>query len=154
MSEQTPLDFLELPPVRFRADGVGEWDDSRFSVFVPRDRIQRISLDYGFQCERPLVAGIFGTAVSSVGVFGVVIVLGWLFQGGVISKYLAMLPVCALVGGWMLKSALSRGYFLRIECGSDRRKIAFRSNALRKEIESFLTDVEQQTDYRVERIDS
>lgn len=154
MSEQTPFDLLELPPIRFRADGVGEWDASRFSVFVPRDRIQRVTLDYGFQCERPLVAAIFGTVVFSVGLVGFVIFLGWLFQGGVISSYVAMLPVCVLVGGWMVKSALSRGYFLRIECGSDRRKIAFRSRTSREEIEQFLTDVEKHLDYRVERISS
>lgn len=150
MSDQG--DVLELHPVRFRADGIGEWDQSRFAVFVPHNRIQSISLEYGFQCERPFLAALFGAAVFSVGLLGIPILFMWFFRGGVISKYYAALPIALLVGAWMLKTALSRGYFLGIDCGSEQRKVAFQKRSSRAEIEAFLIEVEEVLGIHVERI--
>lgn len=145
-------DELQFQNIRFRMDGVGEWDQTQFALYLNRNLIRRITLCNGFQCERPILAGLFGLVVSAIGIAGVAIFFGALARGFVISKYVMALPVCLLVGLWMIFTAMKRGFYLDVKLESDQRKLCFRGAVDEGALDRFLCEVESQFGYQIERV--
>ncbi|MFM9963293.1 MAG: hypothetical protein ACKV2Q_18950 [Planctomycetaceae bacterium] len=145
-------DELQFQNIRFRMDGVGEWDQTRFALYLNRNLIRRITLCNGFQCERPILAGLLGLVVSAVGLAGVAIFFGALGAGFVVSKYVMALPVCLLVGCWMIFTAMKRGFYLDVILESDRRKLCFQGSVDVASLDQFLREVESQLGYQIERV--
>jgi hypothetical protein len=105
--------------------GVAEFEGDRRIIFVPKRDVQSIEIRFGAQAERPLLQGIAGIVLISIGIGGLFIVeyggfanlrwgLGELVFGG--------------LGVWLLWEAFKRGHFLRVDCARETRKFPLKGS--------------------------
>ena len=98
--------------------GIREMNENRCVVFMPREKIVRLEIKQGLQAERPLGQVIAGLILVILGILGITMLgtplilwgAGFLFFGA--------------LGAWLLWESLRRGYYLRVVCQADARKLA------------------------------
>ena len=148
----TPIESMSLEAhgIRFSNDGVSEMDGLRHAVHVRRPTIVRISICHGFQSERFWLATLLSVAILMAGIVGLVMIGQWMFRGGNLPQAIAFAPIGIVVGGWMMWSALQRGYYLKIDQNSDRQKLRFNRAATRQELEAFLHQAETRFGYQID----
>lgn len=131
--------------VRITPHSVDEVDGGRILVGIPRSTIQRITLCYGFQAERPIPQALFA---------GVIFLFGfWPFirlAAGHVSLVEATMFGLFAFGAWGLWGAFRRGYYLLVDLDNDRRKLAFARKTPLPEILEFLNEARSRYEYVID----
>ena len=121
--------------VVFSEKGVSEFAGKRRVVFISRDKIQIIETDYGWQAERPLLQVITSLLLVLLGTGGAVI----LADGGLaVFRWGVGFLFFGVLGAWLLWQSLRRGYYLRVVCSDDLRKLAIHGRIQKKEFREFI----------------
>ena len=154
-NETATLEAVEKGGVRFSNQEIAEVDVSnprgRPVLRIPRDRIQEIHLRWGVQASRPLVQLILGGGFLGAACFIQGSMLWeWFRHGGVIHVEVVVgLAVLGLVGGWLLFTALRRGFYLAVRTNSAQEKVRFDRRVSREEIELFLNEARRRFGYEI-----
>jgi len=117
---------------------VAELDGKSVAVAIPRENIEAIRLCYGRQGERTWLQVVFAAALMVSGGVALLTVIQGTRASGVFFDWFSLVVLMLPIGGWMLRTALTPGYYLEVVTADDRRKIAFAADARREEIETFL----------------
>jgi hypothetical protein len=117
---------------------IGEMAGSRVVISVPRSRITRVDLSYGFVSQHPLIQFCFALCLIVVGLGPLPFLVQWFKHGGVAWDYQFLILLAAGVGAWMACDALKRGYLLVVRGKGLRRKLEFWKGTRREELEVFL----------------
>jgi hypothetical protein len=159
MENETPAsDKVEKGGVRFSDQEIAEVDAShpggRPVLRIPRDRIREIHLRWGAQAARPLVQLILGGGFLGAACYIQVSMLWeWFRYGGVIhAEVVAGLVVLGFVGGWLLFTALRRGFYLAVQTSGAQEKVRFDRRLPRQEIETLLNEARRRFGYEISQI--
>jgi len=129
---------LRLGSIEISGDGISErTPEGHRVVFLPRASIERIAVDQGFTCERPVAAAI----ATAIFLGGAAIITVWMilaFATGELALRLKLLVAAlfpGVIGVMFLWTLIRRGRYLRIDTTRGRRKLVLRGasdrNALR-----------------------
>jgi nitrogen fixation-related uncharacterized protein len=138
--------------VRFSAEELAEVDSRGHPVLrIPRSRIRQVELRWGRQAARPLVQLVLGVAFAGTGGgIEIAMILEWLRHGGTIIDLVVVgLAMMALLGVWLLWTALRRGFYLDVQTDSRAEKICFDRRLSREEVEAFLDEARQRLGYQI-----
>ena len=116
-------------------EGVGEVEDGRTIVFVPRDQIEMLEFRHGVQAERPAIQAVAGLLFSCLGALGISI-----FGRGGSFRLGAGCLVFGVLGVLLLWESLRRGYYLQAICRSDARKLVIRGSIKKAGVSDFVQD--------------
>lgn len=148
-------DAIEKGGIRFSDQEIAEVDPSRPGgrpvLRIPRDRIREIHLRWGIQAARPLVQLVLGGGfLAAAGYILVTMLWEWFRHGGVIHvEVVAGLVVLGVVGGWLLFTALRRGFYLAVQTNNAREKVRFDRRLPRQEIQPFLNEARRRFGYEI-----
>lgn len=146
---------IEKGGVRFSDKEIAEVDTSnpcgRPVLRIPRDRIQEIHLRWGIQAARPLVQLVLGGGFLAVACFIQLRMLWeWFRHGGTIYvEVVAGLVILGVVGGWLLFTALRRGFYLAVQTSGGQEKVRFHRRVPRQEIETVLNEARSRFGYEI-----
>lgn len=91
---------------------------------VQKKDIHRITLEEGYQSERPILQIAF---VLLLPLYSIIYLLSGLLTGVSLRILVLLALEFALLGIWMIREGMRRGYYLRIELQKDMRKLGFGS---------------------------
>jgi hypothetical protein len=131
-------------------DAVSEIDGSSV-VRIAREEIRSISLCWGLTGERLPAQLVFGLFCLAIGGSCAVSFYHWITMGGVIPRMLPPAAVISILGIYVLRKALRRGYFLRVRTDREVRKLAFEVGADRDAIGEFLRTASRTYGYAIDR---
>lgn len=110
-------------------------------ITVRKEDIKRITLDKGYQAERPIVQIVFGVIVLAIALYPILRLFGVLM--GYVRTNITMTTsgfviLCFIpLGAWMIQSALKQGYFLSVELENDHRKLGFKTKCKKADLREF-----------------
>jgi len=115
--------------------GLSEFNKSARIVFIPRNQVEAVKVEFGPRAERPLMQMFSGVALVALGIIGL-----WMaVNGGLRGIYWGL--GCVMFGGigvLCLHEALKKGYYLRVTCMKETRKLVFRGAVEETELSSFV----------------
>jgi hypothetical protein len=139
----------ELGPVRIAADGVAHAGGGQWPVILPRDRIERLELEYRPVADRPLPMVLFGVLFMLFGL-PLVILLPPRIQN------FEMFAVCCLgalllgMGVWMIWLAFKKRYVLVAHTPGGPSMLVFHRRATREKVIRFATGAAKRHDYQLD----
>jgi hypothetical protein len=143
---------LRLGSIEISERGIAEYTrDGHRTVLVARSSIQRVTVDHGFTCERP-IATLLGAAFC-LGLAGVAL---WFmiasFLGGGNVRVITVTAVLApaTIGLLCLWTLVRRGRYLRIATERDSRKLVLRGGDDRNALREFLNVGRSRFGYDIE----
>lgn len=156
-SETAALSAVEKGGVRFSNQEIAEVDVSnpraRPVLRIPRDSIREIHLRWGVQAARPLVQLILGAGFLGVACYiPMRMVWEWFRYDGVMNQGKAavwIVTLLGLLGGWLLFTALRRGFYLAVQTNNAQEKVRFDRRMSREEIENFLNEARRRFGYEI-----
>ncbi len=96
-------------------------------ITIYKKDIQHISLEHGYQSERPIVQIVFGVVVLMISMYPILKLMA-AFLSDIKVHILAFLMLALIpIGVWAIRSALKRGYYLDVQLENDRRKLGFQT---------------------------
>jgi hypothetical protein len=132
MSE-VPCAYLNL---RASEKGLSEFHKSTRTVFIPRNQVEAVEVQFGPRAERPLVQLVSGLALVALGIVGLVMAV----NGGLRGIYWGLgFVMFGGIGLLCLHEALRKGYYLRVTCTKDTRKLVFRGTVDQAALSSFVS---------------
>jgi len=133
---------IEFYGIRLTDKNLMEMDGERPAVKIPLSKIQRITVQNGFQAERPIIGATFGLLLVGFGVVASKSMITWFTHGGSLPvSFVCMVPLIAF-GAWIIFKSLKRGYYLSVQTESDRRKLNFTGAVARHEIDDVVRQFE------------
>lgn len=125
-AERAPL---RLGSIEIADDGIAErMSNGQRAVFIPRARIERVTLGHGFTSERPVA-----TLVGAVVFLGAAAIVFGRMTSALNGRYLdAKVRILTVglsftaVGATFLWTLLRRGRYLRVDSAGDSRKLLLR----------------------------
>jgi hypothetical protein len=107
--------------------------------------VRRIALKFGFSAERPILGCLLGIALIMVGIAISAIAIPDVFLrqsfGVTAAAALGTAPVTALLGFWLCRHSLRKGYFLHVSTTSDTRKLPFRAGVQPDDVHAFCREL-------------
>jgi hypothetical protein len=77
-------------------------------------------------------------------------IVEWLRHGGVLEGDLVVaLAISALIGAWLLWTALRRGHYLTVQTDGRAEKVCFDRRLPREEIDPFLEEARRRLGYQI-----
>jgi hypothetical protein len=134
--------------------GIGEMDQGRAVVFVPRAEIRGLELAYAPGAERPLATIVLGVFVLAVSVIPIVYLLGVLFGGAALNIKIFLILGLAPLGLWLLRFAVKKRLILVVHTAKGRRKMVFQSSKDLDAIRDFVHQAGNRYGYSVELSDT
>jgi hypothetical protein len=120
--------------------GLAEFSGNRRIVFIPKDQVRNVEIKFGPQAERPIVQAIVALALIGLGVAG----LFMLAADGLAAIRLSLgFLVFGGLGVWLLYEASKTGFYLRVICPNDTRKLAFKGVIQKAELLDFTKNAAQ-----------
>ncbi len=110
-------------------------------ITVRKEDIKQITLEKGYQAERPIVQLAFGIIVLGVSFFPVLRLYGALTGYTRMHAMEIMILAFAPVGIWLIQGAMKHGYFLSVELENDRRKLGFQTKCKKADLREFVRQV-------------
>jgi hypothetical protein len=136
-AERAPL---RLGSIEISERGIAEYTrDGHRTVFVARSSIQRVTVNHGFTCERP-IATLLGAAFC-LGLAGVALwfmIASFLGEGNVRVITITAVLAPAVIGLLCLWTLVRRGRYLRIDAERDSRKLILRGGEDRSALRELL----------------
>ena len=122
MDNQNQFDTVRFQSVEFSNKGVTLFSGQSNLLFVDKKDIQKITLKYGFQSERPVVEIIFGIVIIGLGIYFFIkflleiLVNRIAYVDDVLS--LLLLPV----GGYFVINGFRKRFYFEVILDNDKRK--------------------------------
>ena len=138
----------QLETVRIAADGVAEVDRHRAVIFVPREQVTRLEVEYGSGAERPVVLLLvslvcFGLAVGLMTTFVLAIIQGGVrVPASLITGFTFLVP-----GWWFLDLAVRKRWFVAVYTHTTCRKLVFHRTRDEHEIKQFVQEAKARYGY-------
>lgn len=111
-------------------------------ITVRKEDIKRITLDKGYQAERPILQIVFGVIVLVITLYPMLKFLGvlmGLLRMNVTMTTTGFVILCFVpLGAWMIQSGLKQGYYLSVELENDHRKLGFKTKCKKSELREFV----------------
>jgi hypothetical protein len=128
-----PCDYLN---VRASEKGLSEFHKSTRTVFIPRNQVEAVEVQFGPRAERPMVQMVLGLALVILGIVGLVMAV----NGGLRGIYWgAGFAMFGGIGLLCLHEAFRKGHYLRVTCTRDTRKLVFRGTVDQQALSSFVS---------------
>lgn len=144
--------MLELAGILAEPEALHELDEGDPVVSLQVADIRRIAIKFGFSAERPILGCLLGVALISTGIAISVVAIpdAFLRQSFGINAVAALgtAPVTALLGLWLCRHSLRKGYFLHVLTACDSRKFSFRSGVTPEEIHAFFRELRKLDDWK------
>lgn len=133
-------EFDQLDRVRISAAGVGEVDEQRFAVFVPRADVLRLELARGSGAEHPIVCAVAGALFAALTLAFVTLCLRALFggEGGRLPAAVITGIAFVIPAWWLLDLALRPRWFVRVHTRTGARKLVFHEVRDRAKAQEFV----------------
>jgi hypothetical protein len=154
-TETAASNAVEKGGVRFTDQELAEVDGSgpgsRPVLRISRDRIREIHLRWGLQAARPLVQLVLGGGFLGAACYIQAAMLWeWFRNGGVIYvEVIVGFVILGVVGGWLLFTALQRGFYLHVQTNNAKEKVRFDRRLPRQEIETVLNEARHRFGYEI-----
>ena len=122
MDNENQFDTVRFQSVEFSNKGVTLFSGQSNLLFVDKKDIQKITLNYGFQSERPVVEIIFGIVIIGLGIYFFIkflleiLVNRIAYVDDVLS--LLLLPV----GGYFVINGFRKRFYFEVILDNDKRK--------------------------------
>jgi len=129
--------------------GIGEMDQRRAVVFVPRTEIRGLEFAYAAGAERPLVTILLGIFVLAVSATPILYLLGTLIWGGTLNIKIFLILGLAPLGLWLLRFALKRRLVLIVHTAKGSRKMVFQGSSDLDAIRDFVLQAGNRYGYTV-----
>jgi hypothetical protein len=115
--------------------GLAEFHKTTRTVFIPRNQVEAVEVKFGQRAERPLLQMFLGIALVTLGIVGL-----WMaVNGGLRGMYWGLgFAMFGGIGLLCLHEALSKGYYLRVTCTKETRKLIFRGVVEQAALSSFV----------------
>lgn len=110
---------------------------------VQKKDIQTITLEEGYQSERPILQIAFGGIILLLPLFSILYLLGGLLSGTTVRISFLLAFAFAPLGVWMIREGMRRGYYLLITQDNDARKLGFDKICDQAALKAFLKDASQ-----------
>jgi hypothetical protein len=110
-------------------------------ITVRKEDIKRITLDTGYQAERPIVQVVFGVIILGIALYPLLRFLSAPTGSSTMTTRAFMLLCLIPLGVWAIQSALKQGYFLNVELENDRRKLGFKTKCKKADLREFVRQV-------------
>lgn len=138
----------QLECVRIGSDGVAEMDQHRVAVFIPRDQVLRLELDYGSGAERPIVLLALGIFCAALAVALMLVFVMAVARGGPRIPAALVTGFTFLIPGWrFIDLALRKRWFVRVHTDRGSRKLVFHTMRNQVEIEKFVSAAKSRCGY-------
>jgi UDP-N-acetylmuramyl pentapeptide phosphotransferase/UDP-N-acetylglucosamine-1-phosphate transferase len=115
--------------------GLSEFNKASLVVFIPKKQIEAVEVKFGSRAERPMLQVILGITLVALGAAG-----SWMaVNGGLRGMYWGL--GCLMFGGIgliCLNEALRKGYYLRVTCSNETRKLIFRGRIEQASLSNFV----------------
>jgi hypothetical protein len=122
--------IVEYGGVRFSEQRLDGLDGGHPVIRILRSDIQKIDLRWGRQAARPLVQTTLGLGTLLIGGGAAIHLVLSLLQGTVyFLKADGLLTVLILLGVWLFRNALKKGYYLDVTTRRGREKVPFGAQA-------------------------
>jgi hypothetical protein len=126
---------IEYAGVRFTRQAVElRGKDGSLLTALPCQAVQQVSLAQGFTSERPLLQALFGAALFAASLY----YLGYGLFANASGRYPIYILIAgitmALLGGWLLWTALKRGIYLRVDLERGFRRFPLRADAQAEQV--------------------
>ena len=139
MSTTGAEEFDQLETVRVGTDGAAEMDRHRRVIFVPREQIDRLELQYGSGAEHPLLVGFLGVVFAAMAVVLLVTFALAVMRGGARIPASMITGVAFVIPGWwFLDLAIRKRWFVRVYTRSGMRKLVFHQTTDERELQEFV----------------
>jgi hypothetical protein len=135
----TEPENLRLGSIAVSAKGIAEMDHHRPVVFIPRDKLVRLTIAHASGAEQPLVVLAISIIALAVSVYPIIVLLNRLAYGGVISGKLFLLCAFFPLAPWLIRLALKRRNILVAHTSKGSRKLLIGDTVPPEEIEPFVT---------------
>jgi hypothetical protein len=135
----TEPENLRLGLIVVSAKGIAEMDRHRPVVFIPRDKLVRLTIAHASAAEQPLVVLAISIIALAVSVYPIIVLLNRLAYGGVLSGKLFLLCAFFPLAPWLIRLALKRRNILVAHTSNGSRKLLIGDTVPPVEIEPFVT---------------
>lgn len=135
----TEPENLRLGSIAVSAKGIAEMDHHRPVVFIPRDKLVRLTIAHASGAEQPLVVLAISIIALAVSVYPIIVLLNRLAYGGVISGKLFLLCAFFPLAPWLIRLALKRRNILVAHTSKGSRKLLIGDTVPPEEIEPLVT---------------
>ena len=111
-------------------------------VFVPKEQVRRIQIEFGSAAERPLIQGIAGLVLIGLGCVG----LPMIIQDGIWGLRWGLgFVVFGGLGIWLSHETFKKTHYIRVigRNDSDTRKLVFRGAFQEAEFSEFIKNATQ-----------
>jgi len=133
--EKTPEAQCAYLNVQASEKGLSEFHKKTRTVFIPRIQVEAVEVQFGPRAERPMVQMVSGVALVALGIVGLVMAV----NGGLRGIYWGLgMVMFGGIGLLCLHEALRKGYYLRVTCTKETRKLVFRGVIDQAELSSFV----------------
>jgi hypothetical protein len=156
---------IKCSTVKITQKGISELDGNKEFIFIPRIKINSISLLYGCGVKRPLVQIILSLIFILVPVYffipTILEVLASMVADPIepdlieidnrrsIKQFSALLLAFIPIGIWELYDVIKKKYYLLITTDK-REKITFREKTTKAELKNFLEQAKENFGYEIE----
>jgi hypothetical protein len=145
-----------LAKIEISKECISEYDRNRKIVIIPRESIEKVSLEYGFSEERPIMSILFGLVSLLIGfALGLMPISKMLFRTingeqvlGNLGIFVFAIPLL-LIGAWLIMRSLSYGHYLRVTTTKATRKLSFEKRVEREAITSFIKECNRTLGYDI-----
>jgi hypothetical protein len=137
--ENQKLSYLNI---EITEKGLSEFSDGRRIIFVPKDKVQRIRVEFGPVAESPLTQGIAGFALVGLGCIG----LKMIMQEGIVALRWGLgFVVFGGLGVWLLYETFKKTHYLRVigHTDNETRKLLFKGAFQEAEFSEFIKGATQ-----------
>jgi hypothetical protein len=135
--------MIECCGVRCDDKQLVEVEDGRVMVSVERHCVRQITLRYGVMSPHPILQGLIGMVLASLGFIPAAHLIEWSLHGGEFLAIEAGLVGLSVVGIWLIATSLRRGYFLEVQEKSSRKRLQLRPAPEAEKLASFVRAVEE-----------
>ena len=137
-SKNQRLSYLNI---EISEKGLSEFSDGRRIVFVPKEQVRRIQIEFGSAAESPLIQGLAGLALIGLGCIGLPMIINDI---GTLRWGLGFVVFGGL-GVWLFHETFKKTHYLRVIGHSDRdtRKLVFIGTFQEAEFSEFIKNATQ-----------
>ena len=134
---------------------VSEYDENIKIISIPKDKIENISLEYGFYSERffaqlfvSIVLILLGFVIGFMPLYRMFLKSDFPEEGIALKPFAFALPMI-LIGGYYFVSLFRRKYYLSVKADGEIRKLVFQERTPFLEINDFINKANSDFHYNI-----
>jgi hypothetical protein len=133
------IDKVRFQNIEFSTQDMTLLDQQSKILSVAKKDVQKITLKYGFQSERPFVQVGFGVALLLIGLYFIVNFILQALINRIIYTDMLLSILLFPVGVWFMVDGFRRRLYFEVYLDQDKRKFPLGKNPDKGELQRFIT---------------